>query len=74
VWLIAGIAVSSLFSNNTLWRGFFVSHISGGDLSIFVGFIVTGVGYYLTVAKGFSARPSATTPTGTDAAITSGDD
>ena len=68
VWLIVGIGVSSMFSNNTLWRGYFVNHIGGGDLSIFVGFIVTGVGYYVTVAKGFSARPSATTPTGIDAA------
>jgi hypothetical protein len=63
-----------MFSNNTLWRGYFVNHIGGGDLSIFVGFIVTGVGYYLTVAKGFSARPSATTPMGTETAMATSDD
>ncbi len=68
VWLVVGIAVSSMFSNNTLWRGYFVNHIGGGDLSIFVGFIVTGLGYYVTVAKGFSGRPSATTPTDVDTA------
>jgi hypothetical protein len=63
-----------MISNNTLWRGYFVSHIGGDDLSIFVGFMVTGVGYYLTVAKGFSARRRATTPAGTDTAMATSDD
>jgi NCS1 family nucleobase:cation symporter-1 len=68
VWLVLGIAISSMFSNNTLWHGYFVNDVGGGDLSIFVGFVVTGAGYYLTVAKRFGARRNAETRGNVDVA------
>lgn len=56
VWLVIGIAIASVFSSNAIWQGYFVKDIGGGDLSIFVGFIVTGVGYYFTMAKKIRAQ------------------
>jgi purine-cytosine permease-like protein len=54
VWFVLGIVTASMFSNNTIWHGYFVKDIGGGDLSVFVGFIVAGAGYYLTMKKRMS--------------------
>jgi purine-cytosine permease-like protein len=56
VWFVLGIAIASLFSSNTLWQGYFVKDLGGGDLSIFAGFIVSGAGYYLTMVKRMRTR------------------
>jgi purine-cytosine permease-like protein len=56
VWFVLGIAIASLFSSNTLWQGYFVKDLGGGDLSIFAGFIASGAGYYLTMVKRMRTR------------------
>ena len=48
-WFAIGMVVGGLFSSNAIWQGSFVKYIGGGDLSIFVSFLVAGLGYYLTM-------------------------
>jgi NCS1 family nucleobase:cation symporter-1 len=48
-WFAAGMAFGALFSSSTLFQGPLVSSIGGGDISIYVGFVVAFVGYYLTM-------------------------
>ncbi|WP_297480585.1 cytosine permease [Ferrovum sp.] len=47
-WLAIGGLAASLFSANAEWQGPFVNSLGGGDLSIFVGLFVAGLGYYAT--------------------------
>jgi NCS1 family nucleobase:cation symporter-1 len=48
-WFAAGIACAALFSSSSVFEGPLVSSIGGGDISIYVGFLVALVGYYLTM-------------------------
>ena len=48
IWFVIGAFVASLFSSNTVWQGLLVRYIGGGDLSIFVGFVIAFAGYYVT--------------------------
>lgn len=47
--------VAALFASNTIYSGPLTGLIGGGDISIFVGFVVPLAGYYLNV-RGRAAR------------------
>ena len=46
-WFVAGVIASALFASSTIWTGPLTDWVDGGDLSIFAGLLVSGVGYYL---------------------------
>jgi NCS1 family nucleobase:cation symporter-1 len=46
-WFIAGALASALFATSSIWTGPLTSWVGGGDLSIFAGLLVGGVGYYV---------------------------
>jgi purine-cytosine permease-like protein len=48
-WFAAGIVLAALFSSSAIFNGPLVGLVGGGDISIFVGFLVSLVGYYLTM-------------------------
>ena len=47
VWFVVGSVVSALFAASTIWTGPLTGWVDGGDLSIFAGLLVAGVGYYV---------------------------
>lgn len=51
VWFAAGIALAALFANSALYTGPLTSLVGGGDISIFVGLVVSLIGYYLTMRR-----------------------
>jgi NCS1 nucleoside transporter family len=50
-WFVAGIALAALFANSAVYVGPLVGLVGGGDISIFVGFAVSSVGYWLTMRR-----------------------
>lgn len=50
-WFAAGIALAALFASSELFTGPLTNLVGGGDISIFVGFVVALVGYYLTMRR-----------------------
>jgi nucleobase:cation symporter-1, NCS1 family len=54
-WFAVGIVLAALFASNTIYSGPLTGLIGGGDISIFVGFVVPLAGYYLNV-RGRAAR------------------
>jgi nucleobase:cation symporter-1, NCS1 family len=48
-WFVAGIALAAPFASNAIYSGSFTGLVGGGDISIFVGFLVSLAGYYLTM-------------------------
>jgi NCS1 family nucleobase:cation symporter-1 len=45
---ILGIVAALVFSNSTIWASpLAVNYLGGADLSLFVGFLLTGTLYYL---------------------------
>lgn len=48
-WFLAGVLVSALFASSSLFTGPLTSAVDDGDLSIFAGLLVAGVGYYAHV-------------------------
>jgi NCS1 family nucleobase:cation symporter-1 len=56
VWFVIGIFAASLFSSNADWQGPFVRFVGGGDLSIFVGLVIAGAGYYFTKRRSMALR------------------
>jgi NCS1 nucleoside transporter family len=48
-WFVAGIALAALFASSAIYSGPLTGLVGGGDISIFVGFIVPLAGYYLTM-------------------------
>jgi NCS1 nucleoside transporter family len=51
-WFAAGIVLGALFSSSAVYTGPLTGWVGGGDISIFVGFAVAVVGYYLTARRG----------------------
>ncbi len=45
-WFVTGALVSALFATSSIWTGPLVRWADDGDLSIFAGLLVAGVGYY----------------------------
>jgi NCS1 family nucleobase:cation symporter-1 len=58
-WFAAGIVLAAMFSSSSVFQGPLVASIGGGDLSIPVGFLVSLVGYYLSM-RGRVLRENAT--------------
>jgi nucleobase:cation symporter-1, NCS1 family len=54
-WFVAGIALALLFASSTIYSGPLTGLVGGGDISIFVGFVIPLAGYYLT-ARGRAAQ------------------
>jgi NCS1 family nucleobase:cation symporter-1 len=54
-WFAVGIVLAALFASSTIYSGPLAGLIGGGDISIFVGFVVPLAGYYLNV-RGRAAR------------------
>jgi purine-cytosine permease-like protein len=48
-WFVAGAALAALFANSAVYVGPLVSWVGGGDISIFVGFAVSFLGYLVTM-------------------------
>ena len=46
-WFLIGALASALFATSTIWTGPLTDWVDGGDLSIFAGLLVAGVGYYV---------------------------
>lgn len=57
-WFLAGVIASGMFANSTIWTGPMTGLVDGGDLSIFVGLLVSGVGYYVQARSKRIALPS----------------
>lgn len=45
-WFLAGVLVSASFASSSIWTGPFTRWADDGDLSIFAGLLVSGLGYY----------------------------
>ena len=56
---VIGLVAAAMFANAPMWQGPFVHLIGGGDLSIFVGFIVGGGLYYLSMRGRRVEEPAA---------------
>ncbi len=50
-WFAAGIVVAALFSSSAIYSGPLTRLVGGGDISIFVGFVVSLGGYYVTMRQ-----------------------
>ncbi|MCW2902081.1 MAG: cytosine or purine or uracil or thiamine or allantoin permease [Streptosporangiaceae bacterium] len=50
-WFAAGIVLAALFASSAIYSGPLTGLVGGGDISIFVGFVVTLAGYYLTMRR-----------------------
>jgi NCS1 family nucleobase:cation symporter-1 len=48
-WFFGGMALAALFANSAVFVGPLTGLVGGGDISIFVGFGVALVGYYVTM-------------------------
>lgn len=48
-WFVVGIVLAAPFASNAIYSGPLTGLIGGGDISIFVGFVVPLAGYYLNV-------------------------
>ncbi|MGY1662055.1 purine-cytosine permease family protein [Geodermatophilus sp. SYSU D00705] len=60
-WFLAGVLASALFATSSIWTGPLTAWVDGGDLSIFAGLLVGGVGYYVHArARGVVGAPAAT--------------
>ncbi len=60
-WFLAGVLASALFATSSIWTGPATSWVDGGDLSIFAGLLVGGLGYYVharTTGTGTASTPS----------------
>jgi len=59
-WFAAGIVLGALFASSAIYSGPLTGLVGGGDISIFVGFVVSLVGYYLTMRRraGSVAEPA----------------
>jgi NCS1 nucleoside transporter family len=58
-WFLAGAVISALFATSTIWTGPLTHWADGGDLSIFAGLLVAGVGYYVHArTRGLVRQPS----------------
>jgi NCS1 nucleoside transporter family len=60
-WFVAGVVLASLFANSAVYVGPLVGLVGGGDISIFVGFGVTLIGYYLTMRSKAGPAPERAT-------------
>jgi len=49
LWLVAGIVLAALFASSALYQGPLTGLVGGGDISIYVGFAVGFIGYYVTM-------------------------
>ncbi|MFW3168451.1 cytosine permease [Geodermatophilus sp. CPCC 206100] len=59
-WFLAGVLASALFATSSIWTGPLTAWVDGGDLSIFAGLLVGGVGYYVHArAQGLGRTPGA---------------
>jgi cytosine/uracil/thiamine/allantoin permease len=58
-WFVAGIVLAAMFSSSAIYEGPLVGLIGGGDISIFVGFAVSLIGYYLTMRSRVQPAPDA---------------
>jgi nucleobase:cation symporter-1, NCS1 family len=59
-WFAAGIVLAALFASSAIYSGPLTGLVGGGDISIFVGFAVSLVGYYLTMRGRVGRGPVAT--------------
>ena len=48
-WFVAGIVLAALFASSSIYSGPLTGLVGGGDISIFVGFLIPLAGYYLTM-------------------------
>jgi NCS1 family nucleobase:cation symporter-1 len=60
---VAGIVVAALFANAPIWQGPLTKLIGGGDVSIYVGFLVSGGLYLALMRRPLQPEASAETPT-----------
>jgi purine-cytosine permease-like protein len=49
LWFVAGIVLAALFASSSLFEGPLTGLVGGGDISIYVGFAVGLIGYYVTM-------------------------
>jgi hypothetical protein len=57
-WFAGGIVLAAPFASSAIYEGWFTGLVGGGDISLFVGFLVPLVGYFLTMRA--RARRAAT--------------
>ena len=50
-WFVGGIALAALFASSALYEGPLTGLVGGGDISIYVGFLVALVGYYFSMRR-----------------------
>jgi NCS1 nucleoside transporter family len=48
-WFAGGIVLAAPFASSAIYEGWFTGLVGGGDISLFVGFLVPLVGYFLTM-------------------------
>ncbi|MCU1616321.1 MAG: cytosine or purine or uracil or thiamine or allantoin permease, partial [Frankiales bacterium] len=62
-WFAAGIVLAALFSSSAIYSGPLTGLVGGGDISIFVGFLVSLAGYYVSMRRR-AGRPSGAAASG----------
>jgi purine-cytosine permease-like protein len=55
-----GIVSALMFANAPLYRGPLIGLIGGGDISVYTGFIVSAVAYYLLMRGPLKKTPEST--------------
>jgi NCS1 nucleoside transporter family len=60
-WFVVGIVLAAPFASSAIYQGWFTGWVGGGDISLFVGFLVPLAGYFLTM-RARVRRDGATSP------------